>query len=311
MYIKSIASIVIVTSSFILSYGQDAPAVPKAPAEPKVFSFAFDGGGSYLGVQTREVNKENYSKLGLREVRGVAVEKVLENSPAAAAGIKEGDVIVRFNGDEVTSTRKLTRLVGEVDPDHQARVTVIRNGTEQEMTATLAKRPMPKFAEGGFTFPPNGNFELKDLPDMKTLPDLGTLPTIPDAPKGMPRIFSMPEGQNFVWRAGEGRTIGVITLPLSKQLASHFGVDGGALVNEVREDSPAAKAGLAAGDIITEIDGTAVKTQFDLIKGINGKKDGSVQLTVVRDGKRRTVTVTPEASKDTGFVFDTSRSNGE
>lgn len=307
MYIRSIASIVIVTSSFILSYGQDAPTAPKAP-EPRVFSFAFDGGGSYLGVQTQEVNKENYAKFGLREVRGIAVEKVLENSPAAAAGIREGDVIVRFNGDEVTSTRKLTRLVSEVDPDHQARVTVIRNGSEQELTATLAKRPTPKFAEGNFNFPPNGKFELKDLPE---LPELGTLPTMPDVPKGMPRVFNMPEGQNFVWRAGEGRTIGVITLPLSKQLASHFGVDGGVLVNEVRENSPAAKAGLAAGDVITEIDGKAVKTQFDLIKGINDKKDGSVQLTTVREGKRRSVTVTPEASKDTGFVFDTSKSDGE
>ena len=73
----------------------------------------------------------------------------------------------------------------------------------------------------------------------------------------------------------------------------------------MRENSPAAKAGLKAGDIIVEADGKAVRSQFDLIKSINDKKDGSVQITVVRNGKRQTMSVTPEVSKDTGFVFDT------
>src|SRR5215216_315596 len=100
MFIRSLASVLIVTSSFILAIGQDAPA-PKRDkqAAPQVFNWTFDG-GSYLGVQTQEVNKENFSKFGLRDVRGVAVDKVLENSPAAAAGIQVGDVIVRFNGEE-------------------------------------------------------------------------------------------------------------------------------------------------------------------------------------------------------------------
>ena len=48
----------------------------------------------------------------------------MEKSPAESAGIRTGDVIVKFNGDEVTSVRKLTRLIGEVDPDHQATLTV-------------------------------------------------------------------------------------------------------------------------------------------------------------------------------------------
>ena len=305
MYIRSIASILIVTSSFILSFGQDAPAPPKAPEAPKAFSFSFDGGGGYLGVQTQEVNKENFAKFGLREVRGVAVEKVSENSPAAAAGIQAGDVIVKFNGEEVTSARKLTRLVGDVDPDHQVRVTVLRNGSEQEITATLGKRPMPKFAEGNFNFPvaPGGNFEFKDfkdLPNYKDMPDFKMLP-------GQPHVFTVPdgEGRSFTWNWGNGRSIGVGVTPLTKQLATHFGVESGALVNNVRENSPAAKAGLKAGDIIVEADGKAVRSQFDLIKSINDKKDGGVQITVVRNGKRQTMSVTPEVSKDTGFVFDT------
>jgi serine protease Do len=309
MYIRSIASVLIVTSSFILSFGQDTPTPPKgetAPMPPRVFSWSSDGGGSYLGVQTQEVNRENFSKFGLRDVRGVAVERVSENSPASAAGIQAGDVIVKFNGEEVTSARKLTRLIGEVDPDHQARVTILRNGNEQEITATLAKRPMPKFAEGNFDFPvpPNGNFEFKDFKD---LPQLKDMPDFKSLPPGDPHVFAFPngEGRSFTWRSGEGRSIGVGITPLTKQLATHFGVDGGVLVNEVRENSPAAKAGLKAGDIIVETDGKAVRSQLDLIKSINDKKDGSIQITVFRNGKRQTISVTPEVSKDTGFVFDT------
>jgi membrane-associated protease RseP (regulator of RpoE activity) len=126
-------------------------------------------------------------------------------------------------------------------------------------------------------------------------------------------VFTFPggEGQSYVWKAGEGRAIGVSVEGLSKQLAQHFGVDGGVLVNEVRGGSPASKAGLRAGDIITEVNGKAVKNQFDIIRGVNDKKDGDVTVTFVRDGQRQTVNVTPEKSKDGGFLFNTNeKDNG-
>ena len=61
-----------------------------------LFSMFFDGDGSYLGVQTEEVTKENFAKYGLREVRGVAVEKVMEGSPAEKAGLQSGRRDRRF-----------------------------------------------------------------------------------------------------------------------------------------------------------------------------------------------------------------------
>lgn len=303
MFPKSFVSILIVASGFILAIGQtpEAKQEKEKATAARAFAFSFDGDGGYLGVQTAEVNKENFAKYGLREVRGVAVERVMDDSPAAAAGIKAGDVIVRFNGEEITGTRKLTRLISEVAPDHQVRVTVSRNGSEQELTATLGKRPRPGLEEGNFSFAyPEGMQKLE-------LEKLKSMPMLKDFPKGeMPKVF-MPdgEGRSFTWRAGEGRQIGVGVMPLGKQLAEHFGVDGGVMVDNVRENSPAAKAGLKAGDIITEIDGKAVKRQLDLIRGINDKKEGDVMLTIIRDRNRQTITVTPEKSKDSGFYFQT------
>jgi serine protease Do len=298
MFSKSFISVLIVTSAFTFVFGQTPETKSdKQGAAVTAFTFSFDGDGSYLGIQTEEISKENFSKYALRSVTGVAIEKVIENSPAAAAGLQNGDVIVRFNGDEVTSTRKLTRLLSEVAPDHQVRLTISRGGAEQEITVTLAKRPMPKFEPGNFTFrapAPMGKMEI---------------PRVPAMPRGdFPRVFNLPPGDDdntFVWRAGAGRQIGVSGYSLSKQLGERFGVEAGVLINNVREDSPAAKAGLRAGDVIVEIDGKAVKSEFDMVRSINAKKEGDVTLTIVRDRARQTISVTPEASKDGGFFFQT------
>ncbi len=301
MYIKSLVTVLIVTSSFVLAFGQTPEAKADKEKAVRAFSFAFDGDGGYLGVQTQEVTKENFSKFGLASVRGVAVEKVLENSPAQAAGLQAGDVIVRFEGEEITSVRKLTRLISEVAADHQVKITVLRNNSEQDVTATLGRRPTPKFENGSFamTAPMARLGELKDFPAMPPMAE-------------MPKIFTTPgaEGKTFTWTAGGGRQIGIGVMSLTKQLAAHYGVDSGLLINDVRENSPAAKAGLKAGDIIVEAEGKAVKGDFDLIRTINGKKEGDVTITYVRDGKRQTVSVTPEASKDGGFIFSTGDENG-
>jgi serine protease Do len=304
MFLKSFVSILVITSGFILAIGQtpEAKQEKEKAAATRAFAFSLDGDGGYLGVQTADVNKENFVRYGLRGVRGVAVEKVMEDSPAAAAGIKEGDVILRLNGEEITSSRKLSRLISEVAPDHQINVTVSRNGSEQNLTATVAKRSMPKMGEGNFAFAfPEGAQKIE-------LERLKELPQMKDFPKGeMPKAFTLPEGNGhaFAWRVGEGRAIGVSVMPLGKQLADHFGVESGLMVDNVREDSPAATAGLKAGDIITEIDGKPVKGQIDLIRGINEKKEGDVTLTIVRDHNRQTITVTPEKSKDSGFFLRT------
>jgi serine protease Do len=312
MFVRSIASILIVTSAFILAIGQTPDTKKDKEKAVQHFSWSFDGDGAYLGVQTQEVTKENFAKFGLREVRGVAVEKVMENSPAAAAGLQAGDVILRFNNEEVTGSRKLTRLISEVDPDHQVSLTILRGGREQTVTATLGKNPgWARFGEGNFKFdmPNMPNFDFKQFEQFKDIPrhfDFKGLENLKDLPhfKGdFPFTFNLPDGQDFTWHFGGGRQIGVSAYAVTKQLGEKFGVDGGVMVNEVRENSPAAKAGLRAGDIVVEVGGKPVKNNADLIKGINERKDGDVTLTIVRDRSRQTVTVTPEPAKDGTFFF--------
>ena len=236
---KSLAFILFVLIGVGAGYAQD-PKPDKQSPVVKSFSWSFDSDSGYLGVQTEEVTKDNLAKFGLREVKGVGVESVVDGSPAQAAGLQKGDVIVRVNGDEITSGRKLSRLIGEISPDHQARLTVLRGGSEREINVTLGRRPGFKFEEGSFAgVVPNMKFEIPQIPEM---PDLSKLPKIEvnPFPNGAPDIpFT------FMW--GSRRQIGAGVTPLTKQLAGHFGVESGVLVNDVRDNSAAAKAASRCG----------------------------------------------------------------
>lgn len=251
--------------------------------------------GSFLGVQTVDVTNENYSRFGLSEVRGVAVDKVVKNSPAEKAGLQNGDVIIRFDGESVTSVRKLTRLIGEVAPDHKINITVLRNASERDIEITLAKREM-NFDAGGFYG--RGNIEL--LENMPTLPRTPRVPISPPTP--YPPMGN--DGNVSIWGTGASRQIGVTVTRLSNQLADYFGVaEGkGLLINEVRADSPAAKAGLKAGDVIVEIDGKKIEKNIDLIKAVNEKKDGPVAIIVIREKKRQTFLLEPQKSDEQDFI---------
>ena len=102
----------------------------------------------------------------------------------------------------------------------------------------------------------------------------------------------------FVFSVGNNRRIGVSTTTLTKQLAEFFGVaDGkGVLVTSVGTDSPASKAGIRAGDVITAVDGEKIDNAGDLSRALGKKNEGDVTLTIVRDKNQRSITVTPTAA---------------
>lgn len=280
MYRKLFAMSLFFAFTAVSSFAQEIPMPERASRGMILNGFS----SSYLGVQTIDVTKENFSRFGLSEVRGVAVDKVLKDSPAEKAGLQNGDVIVRFDGETISSVRKLTRLIGEVSPDHKAKVTVLRNGSERDIEVTVGKREM-NFASGGVF---NGEFPQVQI--APTMPRTMRIPNTPITP------FPQVDGNGaFIWRGAANRQIGVSISNLSKQLADYFGVtDGkGLLVRDVRPDSPAAKAGIKAGDVIVEIDGKKMSDGADLIEAVNEKKEGVVSITIVRDKNRQTFTVEP------------------
>jgi membrane-associated protease RseP (regulator of RpoE activity) len=269
-----------------------APALaPLPPMPPQQGLSIFHVGDNFLGISAEEVTRENMGRYGLSgEPRGVGVREVVKDSPAERAGLRAGDLILRFDGEQVSTMRKLNRLIDESAPEHAARLTIRRGGSEQEITVTLGKREAGRLFDGRAW--QGQSEELKRYGDQLRRQGDDMRRQMETWRRDSPNLYSLI--------AGGGRRIGVTTNPLGKQLADYFGVSNGALIASVEDDSPASRAGLRAGDIVTEVDGEKVDDSGDLSRLLNRKEEGEVTLTVVRDRNRRTVRVTPEKRKTPG-----------
>src|SRR5438309_4795784 len=164
-----------------------SPSMPAVPGEPLGAYSLFVEGGSFLGVYAEDVNKENMGRYGLHEARGVGITQVVKDSPAEKAGLKKDDVILRFEGDSVTSVRKLNRLVSEASADQTVRLTISRGGSEQEVSVTLSKRSLANVLGGNIRN---------------------------DVFRGIERDF--PKSGDFVFSFGANRRLGVSTQTLTK-----------------------------------------------------------------------------------------------
>jgi PDZ domain-containing secreted protein len=113
--------------------------------------------------------------------------------------------------------------------------------------------------------------------------------------------FQLEGDDPVILRVGRRGFIGVTLLEITPELRVHFGApkDAGVLVSDVQADSPAAKAGLEVGDVITEVDGKRVESSRDLSRGIRNRKAGEiVPLDVVRGRASRKLSVTVEERRD-------------
>ncbi|HYP25956.1 MAG TPA: Do family serine endopeptidase [Blastocatellia bacterium] len=92
-----------------------------------------------LGVTLRRVTSDVAASLGLQEVRGALVESVIAGSPAERAGVMRGDVVTAFNGTPIADTNSLRNAVAGTQPGTEVTMTVIREGREQQLRATLGE----------------------------------------------------------------------------------------------------------------------------------------------------------------------------
>jgi serine protease Do len=285
-YATGLLAALILTVAPVLAQ-QPAPEPPEPPEDFNTFSLFIEGGG-FLGVYGEDINNENMGRYRLNQARGVGITRVLADSPAEKAGLRKDDVILRLDGENVTSVRKLNRLVSEIAPDHSVKITISRNGAEQDLTATMGRRSQTSRARDLFSGEPRvWKFE-GPLFNRDKLNELNKLNDNHDL--------------NFFF--SNSRRIGVSTVELTKQLADYFGVPAGkgVLVTSVVEDGPAAKAGVKAGDVITAVDGQEVDSPGDVSRVISGKKEGDVTLTVIRNKSQQTFRVTPREGGFTGTM---------
>ena len=214
----------------------------------------FGDGGVRIGVSIRDVEPG-------AAVSGAEVEQVQDDSPAAKAGMQTGDVITQFDGERVRSARQLSRIVGETPAGRSVTVRLMRAGRQVDLQVTPEASAQSGPVGHRMREMPGFRFELPDGAHGRFIPREG----LPSAIGGRARL-------------------GVSIQSMSSQLAEYFGATNGVLVTSVREDSPAEKAGLKAGDVITSVNGKPVASPADLTEAVRGSGE-TATITYVRDRK--------------------------
>lgn len=221
-----------------------------------------DGAG-YLGVRMRDVTPKDLEDLGLEREMGVVIEGVDEDSPAVRAGLQEMDVILEYGGIPVFGARQFRRLVSETPAGRAVDLKVWRARRSLEVKVEIGERKSrsPIWGPGEareFTF---------------------RIPEIPEVPLGDTIRFHWP---------GRGPRLGISGSSLTEQMAEFLGIQEsrGVLVMEVFESTPAQKAGLRAGDVVTAVNGKRVGSPEELRSALG---EGKVKLDINRRGQKLTL----------------------
>jgi len=273
---------------------QEAKELQEMQDGPSVRVFSPSSAPGWLGIRMEEVTSAKAKELNLPAERGVLVTYVVEDSPAAKAGLKVGDVITDFDGQRVEGTLTLERLVHEVPAGRTVSLTIWRDGKAQSLRVEIGSRRSARSADHDYFY------VAPSIPDMQIpIPPIPPIPPIEIGPFNTFRMFGAP-------------ALGIDAEDLSGQLGNYFGApDGqGILVREVMPGTPAERAGLKAGDVIVRIDGKRVKDASELrstlrdkiSKAAEGAEPGkaaapAADLTILRSGKESTIHVELELPK--------------
>lgn len=265
---------------------------PKVTTDDDNFQIFMGSGGGWLGVGVSEVTAEKAKSLKLPEERGALLGKIVPDSPAAKAGLKENDVVSEINGQRIEGVEQFRRMIHEIPAGRSANLTVWRDGRSQSIKVTVAKHEagnMKVFADGPKSFA----FKMPTLPEM---PDLSGLEHL--------RSFSM---------ISPGRPLlGIDAENLRGEFGKYFGApDGeGVLVRGVFANSAAAKAGLKVGDVITSLNGDRIHSASELREKLLTSHDAkSVKLGVIRNKSELTLSVELPQQKEEEEPFLSERTH--
>jgi len=256
--------------------GMVAVAIAFAPqahgqSRPSYGSWLLAGPGSQIGASVRELEGTE-----VRDGGGVYVEDVTPDSAAEKAGIRRADIVTKFDGENVRSVRQFTRLVQETPPGRVVSATVVRDGKSTDLKVT-PEGGRGRFSVDGDRISADINERLRERFDQDFRDRLNRVP------------FNFDFGFDFPGVFGAGR-LGVSVNELTPQLATYFGAKDGMLVTSVQNDSPASRAGIKAGDIITAINGQNIASFSDIMRSIRSvRTDDEVTIALVRDKKEISV----------------------
>ena len=211
----------------------------------------------WLGVQIQTVTEEIAESLGLKEAKGALVAGVVDDSPAAAAGFKSGDVILSFNMTEVPESRRLPRIVADTGVGKEVDVNVWREGKNITLHVTLGELEKVNVA----SFSPGGKSDSKS----------GRTETVTE--------------------------LGLKLAPFSNALAKQFELDEdseGVVILDVERESNAREKGLRPGTLVVEVNQEKVSSPAEIVAKVEEASEAgrrTVLLLIDQGGDLRFVAV--------------------
>jgi serine protease Do len=227
---------------------------------------------------------------------GVEVVMVDHDGPAGKAGLQPHDVITRLNGQNVVGAEALRKMIHDAGVGTAVSMTVYRGGRQITVNATLAYR---------------GAVEKEAVARMVETdpPASGDAPVVNDFGEGDPAVAApAPASKSRLFLAQVLHTTpftGLMLEAMEPQLAGYFGapVGVGLLVEGGAPNSPAATAGLRAGDVILKADSVEVKSNGAWVRELHETRGRGIVLVVLRDKQEVRILLIPDLKKHSCVVW--------
>ena len=249
-------------------------------------------GQGYLGIIFSDVADDQISALRLKDAHGAVIVHVDHDGPAGKMGLRERDVVLQINGMLIDGAEQMRRMLREMAPGHVVAMIVNRDGQQMLMTAQMADRGQVERQAWKDHLGGDAQAPATGLPT-------GDVASTDAAPAG-PAVSGGRYSRGFLGTLLSSPSYtGVILEKMGPQLAGFFGVQSGPgmLVRSVEPNSPAAMAGVKAGDVIVRANAHAVGSTNEWMKLIKEAKGSPVTVVVVRDRAEKTLTLTPDGGK--------------
>lgn len=216
---------------------------------------------SYLGVQLQQISNDLREQLNVPARQGALIADVMTGTPAAKAGLQPGDIVMKFNNQEIADRDDLVDIVERSKPGRSYKAVVLRDGKSKTISVKLEAMP------GDYT------------PAMK---------------RGL-RNSQTPEEEEEVAVNALGIEVVEVNSEIAKQLGLE-GVDSGIVVRTVKSGTPASEAGLKSGDLIQRVGTTSVSTMKEFSDAIDKtsltegillhlKRQGGSAFVVLKDNQ--------------------------
>ncbi len=257
-------------------------------------------GQGYLGVDVRDVNDDELAALKLKEARGAEIVHVDHDGPAGKMGLHERDVVTQMNGVSIEGEEQIRKMLHDTPPGRTVVFAILRDGQQMVVTAQMADRDEVERQAW--------ERHLNAPPVLPAAVSEGVLATSGDSPVVVPAAPLPPPkyGKSFLGSLLTSPTYtGAMLERVGPQLASFFGVSTGTglLVRGVDNNSPAAMAGIRAGDVVVRADSRTLVSTTQWAKAIRDAKGHPVTVVVVRDRQEKTVTLTPDSKRRSSLQY--------